>query len=169
MKIHQRHLLKGKDIKLLKSKLIEQFGENEVLNHLDPKSKVEWFKLENHEELIAIDDILSFWIKEGEYIPLLTLILKHDEKFKLKYIIVDKGAVPYITNGADIMRPGIIKIDPSIKKGNIVKIQEETYNKTIAIGKALFDATEIQSIEKGKVINNLHTINDEIWKFSKSF
>ncbi|MHA1340702.1 MAG: PUA domain-containing protein [Promethearchaeota archaeon] len=169
LKIHQRHLLKNKDIKQLRVRLEELFGESVIEAILPPKSKVEWFKLDNHEELIAINNVLAFWIKEDIYIPLLSLLINKDINFNLKTITVDKGAIPYVTNGADIMRPGIVQIDSTIREGDIVKIQDETYKRALAVGIALFDASEIESMKKGKVVKNIHTINDEIWQFSKSF
>ncbi len=37
------------------------------------------------------------------------------------------------TNGADIMRPGITKIDPDIKKGDVIRIIEETKHRALAV------------------------------------
>ena len=82
---------------------------------------------------------------------------------------MDFGAVRFVTNGADVMRPGITKIDPSINKGDIVKIEEETKHRALAVGKAMYDASEMESISSGKVVKNLHTIQDPIWQFEKQF
>ena len=84
-------------------------------------------------------------------------------------MVVDFGAVRYVTNGADIMRPGITKIDPLIKKGDIVAIKEETKSRALAIGKAMFDALEMKNKSSGKVIKNIHTIQDNVWEFEKQF
>ena len=79
------------------------------------------------------------------------------------------GAIRFVTNGADIMRPGITKIDPDIKENEIVRIADETHGKTLAVGKALFNAHEMESTKKGKVVKNLHTIKDSVWEFAKEF
>jgi PUA domain protein len=50
-----------------------------------------------------------------------------------------------------------------------VKIEEETHHRALAVGKAMFDAAEIESKDSGKVIKNLHTIKDSIWEFEKEF
>jgi len=92
-----------------------------------------------------------------------------NNRVDLKTIIVDFGAVRHVANGADVMRPGITKIDSSIKEGDIVQIREETKNRALAVGKAMFDAPEMESKTSGKVIKNIHTIQDSIWEFEKDF
>ena len=79
------------------------------------------------------------------------------------------GAIRFVANGADIMRPGITKIDSSIKKGDIIDIVDETHDRSLAVGKALYDAREMEAKKSGKVVQNLHTIQDAVWKFEKSF
>ena len=79
------------------------------------------------------------------------------------------GAIKYVTNGADIMRPGITEIDSNIKKGDIVVIVDETHDRALAIGKALFSAAEMKARNSGKVVKNLHTIQDTVWEFEKEF
>ncbi|MBA7663012.1 hypothetical protein ES703_71045 [subsurface metagenome] len=111
--------------------------------------------------------MLKLWKSKEGYIPVLTLLLKN--QVEMKTIVVDFGAIRYVTNGADVMRPGITKIDPSIKKGDIVSIIEETKNRALAIGKAMFDAPEMEAKSSGKVIKNLHTIQDSVWEFEKQF
>jgi len=74
-----------------------------------------------------------------------------------------------VTNGADIMRPGITKIDPSIRKGDIVVIVDENHDRALAIGKSMLDAKQMEDIHSGKVVKNLHTIQDDVWKFEKEF
>ncbi|HEC37914.1 MAG TPA: RNA-binding protein, partial [bacterium] len=46
---------------------------------------------------------------------------------------------------------------------------EETKHRALAVGKAMFDALEMESKSSGKVIKNIHTIQDSIWEFEKSF
>ncbi|MHA1821761.1 MAG: DUF1947 domain-containing protein [Promethearchaeota archaeon] len=169
MHIHTRHMLKSKDIRLLKENLSEQFGQENIENLIPKKAKVEILKLDAHEELIVIDNILGFWKREDEYIPLLSLLLTPNLNFNIKFVEVDKGAIPHVTNGADVMRPGIVFIDPEIKKNDVVKILDTTHKRALAVGRALYDAEEMENLKTGKVIKNIHTINDELWKFSKSF
>ena len=79
------------------------------------------------------------------------------------------GAIRYVSNGADVMRPGITKIDPAIKRDEIIEIVDEKHDRAIAVGKALYNAEEMELLEKGKAALNLHCIQDGVWKFEKSF
>lgn len=79
------------------------------------------------------------------------------------------GAIKFVTNGADIMRPGITKIEPTIKKGDIVRVSDEMHDRILAVGQAMFDAEEMEKNISGKVVKNLHTITDYVWKFAKNF
>jgi len=112
-------------------------------------------------------NVLKLYKSKEGYIPVLTLLLNN--QVDLKTIVVDFGAIRHVANGADIMRPGITKIDSGIKKGDIVAIIEETKGKALAVGKAMFDASEMETKSSGKVLRNLHTIQDSIWEFEKQF
>ncbi|MFW9781282.1 MAG: PUA domain-containing protein [Candidatus Heimdallarchaeota archaeon] len=46
---------------------------------------------------------------------------------------------------------------------------DETHNRAIAVGKALFNAEDMKSMNSGKVVKNLHTIQDAVWEFEKEF
>lgn len=48
-----------------------------------------------------------------------------------------------------------------------MKIIEETQKKALAVGKAMFDASEMDAKKSGKVVKNLHTIQDTVWEFEK--
>ena len=162
-------MLKSKDIKELKPKLLELFEEKAISNLFGNKPKVEFLRLDNREEIIVINDVLSFWITKERYIPCLTLLINPDIDFTMKSVTVDKGAIRFVANGADIMRPGITVIDPTIEKDDIIKIQEETHGRALAVGIAMYNASEMQKMSKGKVVKNIHTVNDPVWEFSKTF
>ncbi|TFG08897.1 MAG: hypothetical protein EU539_01125 [Promethearchaeota archaeon] len=67
------------------------------------------------------------------------------------------------------MAPGITYIHPEIKKGDIIQIVDETHKRALAVGKSLFNAEEMKNKASGKVVKNLHTINDDVWEFEKEF
>lgn len=161
-------MLKSTDIKELQQKLAELYDEKNIDKLFTDKPKVEILKLDR-DELIVINNVLSFWITEDRYVPCLTLLLDPNLPFHVKSVTVDKGAIPFVANGADIMRPGIREIDSSIQKGDIIKVQEELHGRTLAVAIALFDAQSMQKMKKGKVLKSIHAIGDEIWEFSKTF
>ena len=81
--------------------------------------------------------------------------------------VVDSGAVRFLCNGADVMRPGITAFKGSFKKGDIVVVQEEKHHKYIAVGLALLDSTEASKVEKGAVVKSLHYVGDKVWEAHK--
>ena len=83
--------------------------------------------------------------------------------FPERRIVVDMGAISFVVNGADIMRPGVKSISPDVKAGRPVQIVDERHGKPLALGIALFDAEELLAQEKGKVIRTFHHVGDEIW------
>jgi len=105
-------------------------------------------------EAIELDNLLMPSLKSNEIL----------EKFP--YVEVDQGAVPYICNGADVMRPGIIKWG-TFKKDDIVGVREINYKKFIAVGVALIDQSDMEGMKKGAAIKNLHYVGDKFWQAYK--
>ena len=167
MKIKQRHFIRKSELTTLKEEILNHYDQNFIDQIFPKKSNVELILTESGDTLFAVNNELKLWKSKEGYIPVLTLLLNN--RIELKTIVVDFGAVRFVTNGADVMRPGITKIDPSINKGDIVKIEEETKHRALAVGKAMYDASEMESISSGKVVKNLHTIQDPIWQFEKQF
>jgi len=99
-----------------------------------------------------------------EYLPFLseTAILE-----KFPYVMVDMGAVKFMCNGANVMRPGI-KNYSDFEKDSIVCIIEESQHKFLAVGKAMVSSNELESMEKGEVIKNMHYISDKFWETGKT-
>ncbi|TXT61953.1 MAG: PUA domain containing protein [Promethearchaeota archaeon] len=168
MNITKRHFIRKDELDELKQSLGEMYGETFIEEVFPKKSRVEIIITEEDDNLYAINGKLALWNSKEGYIPVLPFLL--DNRIGLKSIIVDMGAVPYVTlNQADIMRPGITEIDSSIEKGDIVRIADEKNNRTLAVGKAMYGAKEMEQKEKGKVVKNLHTINDDMWEFAERF
>lgn len=80
-------------------------------------------------------------------------------------VVVDAGAVGFVSNGADVMRPGIVDADPDIKPDDPVIIVEETHNKALAIGIARVPGEEMLG-DQGKVIESVHHVGDELFTFT---
>ena len=98
------------------------------------------------------------------------LIIPHlVEKDLLSYfpcVIVDMGAVGFICNGANVMRPGITHID-SFGVSEIVVVKDQVHNKSLAVGHSRVDAATMMNLEKGPVIDNLHYVGDIFWNLKK--
>lgn len=109
--------------------------------------------------IIAVGDKPLYIILEDKVIP----TLRNEKWQELPKIWIDRGAVKFILNGADVLRPGIVKME-DFKRGEAVAIMFE--NSAVGIGIALMDKEEAEKAEKGKVIKTVHVKGDEIWKFS---
>ncbi|MBS1267222.1 MAG: Glutamate 5-kinase [Candidatus Woesearchaeota archaeon] len=145
-----RKRLSGKEIKELNPK-IEKFG-------------VSYHKKDNvviSDRILLLDNEPQFFYYKEQLAPTLKLELKNQI---LPQVTIDMPAVKFIADGADVMRPGITQVD-KFDKNDIVAIVDETHHKAIAIGKAKFSSEQINKMQKGKVIENLHHVGDEIWDF----
>ena len=81
--------------------------------------------------------------------------------------MVDMGAVKFMCNGANVMRPGIKKYSKFLKD-DIVCVIEESKHKFLSVGKAMNDSSELETMSKGEVIKNLHYVSDKYWEIFKT-
>ncbi len=155
----------------MKSNLISKSESSDILEEITKRWKMELPKTKNL-KVHQITDDAQLIIGEGfkalkvddEYIPFLseTGILE-----KFPHVMVDMGAVKFMCKGANVMRPGI-KNFTEFQKDDIVCIIEESQHKFLAIGKSIVDSTEMDGMEKGEVLKNLHYISDKFWEIGKT-
>lgn len=155
----------------MKSNLISKTDTAAVLKEISKQWNIELPKIKNL-RLYELDDGSQIIMGEGltalklkqNYLPFLTdtHIL---EKFPA--VTVDMGAVKFMCNGANVMRPGI-KSFSEFKKDQIVCVVEESQKKFLAVGKALVSSDELQTMTKGAVIENQHYVSDKYWEIRKS-
>ena len=84
------------------------------------------------------------------------------------HVVVDSGAIKFVVNGADIMRPGITSFPQKFLAGDIVIIREEKYGKSIAVGLAKIDDKTASNLSRGPVIQTLHYTGDKFWEIFKN-
>ena len=143
--------------KQLKSKEVNiELGEFGI--SFSKKDQVELLEDENN-KLLAVNKKILFFYYNNKLVP--TLKLLQEKPTLLKQITVDMGAIKFVINGADIMRPGIVDIEENVNKDDFVVIVDERNKKPLAVGIALFNGEEMKT---GKVIKNIHYIGDEIWR-----
>ena len=167
MNIKQRHFIKSTEIKTLKADILKQYDQTFIDQIFPKKCRIEVIHTEAGDILYAVNNQLKLWKSKDGYIPVLTLLLKG--KIDIKTVIVDMGAIRFISNKADVFRAGITEIDKSIEKGDIIQLVDENNHRAIAVGKAMYDAEEMEIMKKGKVIKNLLCVKSDVWKFIKSF
>lgn len=159
MKIKNRHRLKSKDIKRIQNELSNVFNSS----FFDEKSSVETGDFEGT-TMIFIDDEPCFMFYDNKII----FTLHGLNKFKPKenFVIVDMGAIKFVTSGADVMTPGIVDADENIDVDDQVWICDEKHKKPLAIGIAIMSGEQMKNENKGKAIKTIHFVGDRLWNFS---
>jgi PUA domain protein len=114
-------------------------------------------------QIITAKDIMVLKIGEN-YLPFLS---QKELLEKFPHVMVDMGAVKFMCNGANVMRPGIRSYS-EFDKEQIVCVIEESQHKFLAVGKALVPSLELKTMERGEVIKNLHYISDKFWEIGKT-
>jgi len=115
------------------------------------------------DDQLFVDGQLCFLRFTNQWIPSLRLLMK--DVSLLPRVVVDKGAIKFVVNGADIMRPGITSVDDFSSQA-IVVVVDEGFNKPLAVGKALYSSSELLLLSSGKVVSLLHHVGDAYWENS---
>jgi PUA domain protein len=150
--------LSKSDVEKINQEIEQQLG---VKDFFDKKDQM---MLSDANTVIFVlkDNQPCFFYKEGKIIPTLKLLL---QRLFLKQVVVDMGAVKFVSSGADVMRPGIVEFDPSIKKEELVVVVDQQHKKPLCIAKSLFSAEELAGMKKGKVLQSIHHVGDEVWQY----
>lgn len=160
LKVGRRHQVKTRRAKELFSKISKILKYN-FFDTADKRTRIEVVELSPKGELIILNNEAAFIQAEDEFFPTLLNTSSLDE---LPSVTVDMGAVPYICNGADVMAPGLVKIDGDFTVGDVLIVVEERFSKAIAVAKALYAAKEVAEKKRGKIAINLHYVGDAFWE-----
>jgi PUA domain protein len=156
--IKKRHSIRKSHAQDLLTRLFEQIGSSaksfsaDMIEVLETNSDVSLFLV--NKKLLLMDN--GSWV-----FPTLRGAIQFP--FPERRVVVDAGAIPYVVNGADVMRPGIVSISDDVKAQAPVQIVDERHGKPLAIGIALLDAADMRASISGKVCKNFHHVSDEIW------
>ena len=156
VKIKNKHILKKKEIKNF-------FSEVRKIFSFDIQEF--FFKVESgffdNVKIIFIDDDPCFMKMDN----MLFFTVKGILKFKPndKFVVVDMGAVQFITSGADLMAPGIVNADKNINVDDQVWICDENHKRPLAIGIAIMNGEEMIKENKGKSVKIFHFVGDKFW------
>jgi PUA domain protein len=82
-------------------------------------------------------------------------------------VTVDMGAIPFVCKGANVMAPGIRRVEGDFSKKDLVVIIDEKYGKTLALGESMFDVSIFRETKNGSVIKTLHYVSDKYWNAAK--
>lgn len=154
MKIKKRYFLKKKKVKEIKSEL-GNYG-----SFISNKDKLEMLESEKYDFILVNGEPYIIIITDKPY-PTLKAALNLELDGKV--VVVDMGAVRFMSKGADVMSPGIVDADEEIVPEDIVLIVDETHNKPLAIGISQITGPEMVENDEGKAIKTIHYVGDEIW------
>ncbi len=163
-RIKKRHLLKKREHKEEMARIEQEIGSS--ITQLDTKTQLEGGILDDGSRILLLDGEILFFEHEGRMFPALRALL--DGLIDVPRVTVDMGAVRFVVNGADIMRPGITEIDDRVKENGIVVIVDENHGKPLAVGVSKMSAESLRAASGGKVIKSIHHINDDLWIFGRS-
>ena len=79
---------------------------------------------------------------------------------------VDRGAVPFVLSGANIMAPGLTSAGGAmddVPAESVVAVMVQGKEHAIAIGVTTMSTEDIRSVNKGNAVENTHWLNDGLW------
>lgn len=158
MEIAARHHLRSDDVADIREGIESAFG---VTLSGDSFEAVEFADSDRRLVLVE-DEPMILRTPEG---PVLTVRGANRLEPGRRIVVVDAGAIPFVSDGADVMRPGIVEADPDIAAGDPVLVAEESHGKILAIGRARTDGDDLAG-DQGKVIDSIHHVGDDLYSFA---
>ena len=155
MEVKSRHHLRSDEVDTITTALSENLG---VELDADSFEKVE-FDDSDWDVVLVDGDPLVLYLN-GD--PFLTVQGANQHPPEKHVVTVDAGAVSFVSDGADIMRPGITEADDDISEGDLVVINEESHGKFLAVGRAQTDGDDMVG-DSGKVVKSLHHVGDDLF------
>ena len=157
MDVKSRHHLRSDEIDELAASLADRLGvgldgdDYECVEFTDVDREV---ILVDGEPLVASFDGDRFLTVRGanEYPP------------DRHVVTVDSGAISFVSDGANVMRPGIVEASDDIEPGDLAVVVEEQHGKALAVARADVAGAEMVG-NSGKVLESLHHVGDELYEF----
>ena len=158
MQVKSRHHLRSDDIDEIRMEIADGLGVD-----IDGESfELVEFVDADYEVVLVDGDPLVFYVDED---PFLTVRGANAHDPDTGVVVVDAGAVSFVSDGADVMRPGIVEADREIRADDLVVVAEESHGKVLAVGRALVDGDEMVG-DSGTVVESIHHVGDELYEFS---
>jgi PUA domain protein len=162
MDVKSRHHLRADAIDEIEDALESQLG---VTLAGDSFEKVD-FEDSDWEVVLVDGEPQVFYVEDEDgAAPFLTVQGLNAHPPERRIVTVDAGAVSFVSNGADVMRPGITEADEAIDAGDLVAINEESHGKFLAVGRALTDGSDMVG-DSDKVVDSIHHVGDELFEFT---
>ena len=155
--IRKRKRMRSKEVKALAKELEDVMG----VPVFSEEDGVDMAESTDYNLIFVKSDILGLVYEDKPFLTIRGILKYRPER---RAVTVDMGAVPYVTNGADVMGPGITEADPEIAEGDMVWIRDARNGAPLAIGVALRTGEALASKEPGKAIKTIHFVGDKLWK-----
>ena len=149
--------MKHREARSLLEQISKDFGSITELSEKD--LRIEAAEV-NGEELIFLNAKPSI-IKIG--IRLLPTLVFNRVLESLPRVVVDMNAIPRVCNGADIMAPGVRRVEGEFPVSSVIVVTDDRYGKFLAVGEALKGSDDLKTTRHGKVVLNRHYVGDKIW------
>jgi len=157
IRIRKRHRLREKEIKVLDEEIRTRLGADAFR----PGEAVDRAESSDFDVLFIGSEVQGIVYQGKAFLTVRGLLKNPASK---AYVVVDMGAVPFVTKGADVMGPGIVDADPGIAPGDLVWIKDIKNGRPLAIGEALVSGEQMRTRSPGKAIKNIHYVADKLWK-----
>ena len=162
MEVKSRHHLRSDGVAEIQDRLAATLG---VTLDADTFENVELTGDEWNVVLVDGDPLVLYVDGADGREPFLTVRGANEYPPERHIVTVDAGAIGFVSNGADVMRPGIVAADESVTEGDLVVVNEESHNKVLAIGRALVDGAEMRG-DEGRVVESIHHVGDDLYELS---
>ncbi len=167
MDVKSRHHLRSDAITAIQERIEADLG---VTVEADSFEKVEFDNSDWNVVLVDGDPLVLYVDSEAtasdaEEEPFLTVRGANEFPPTTRIVTVDAGAIQFVSDGADVMRPGIVEADDVIESGDLVVINEEGHGKFLAIGRALTDGSDMVGSE-GRVVESIHHVGDDLYELT---
>lgn len=162
-----RHAASSKGLKFLRKRIKELFPGEDAEGLIPKGVLVEKICLVKGEEVFVVEQKVRFFNFSGNIFPSIHALLEGWGR-SLPRVVVDMGAVPYVVNGADVMAPGVVRVEGKFLEGGLVVVVDENHGQPLAVGTSVFSAEIIDRMgrnkEKGRVVISLHHAGDSFFK-----
>jgi PUA-domain protein len=127
------------------------------------EGRLEVLKTRDHTLILLNEAPIALYVGDAPFFTVRGAALL---KPRRHLVTVDMGAVRFIRNGADVMSPGVVDADDSIRQDDLVVVIDERHKRPLGIGIALITGVEMIQARKGKAVQIVHYVGDKIWHMS---
>lgn len=157
MSVRNRHPLGDRDVEAATDFLRQAFGMEPLPTPIEKGTTDEG-------DVLIADGRIVAWRRGDRFWPTIQgLLLRPPER---AWVTVDMGAVPHVTNGADVMAPGIVDADERVEAGDPVWIRDVDNEQPLAVGQASTDGPEMVAKAEDKVVETLHHVGDRVFELA---